>query len=85
MFLELRRKLINWLAKGDIIVVINTATYDVMLKANLELFPSHCLFRRNKVINFDAVMEAEIEERLEYRAQGIRKSGNGLALDPSLL
>lgn len=84
MILELRRKLINWLAKDDIIVIINTATYDAVLKANSQLFPGNCLFRRNKVVNFDNVMEAEIDQRLEYRTQGVRKSGNGLVLDPSL-
>ena len=82
MFLELRRKLIDWLAKDNIIVIINTATYDAVLKANSELFPARCLFRRNKVVNFDTVMEAEIEQRLDLRKQGIRKSSIGFVLHP---
>jgi len=83
MFLELRRKFINWLAKDDIIVIINTTTYDAVLKINFQLFPGNCLFRRNKVVNFDAVMEAEIEQRIELRKQGVRKSGNGFVIDHS--
>jgi len=85
MFLELRRKLINWLASDDVIVIINTATYDAVLKANSELFPSNCLFRRNKVVNFDHIMEVEVDHRLGLRKQGVRKSGYGFVLDPSLL
>lgn len=85
MFLKLRRWLINKLAKDDVIVIINTATYDAVLEANSKLFPGNCLFRRNKVVNFDSVMETEVAQRLGYRAQGIRKSGHGLVLDPSLL
>ena len=83
--LELRRWLINKIASDNIIVIINTATYDAVLKANAELFPGRCIFRRNKVVNFDAVMEAEVAHRLGLRKQGIRKSGNGYVLDPSLL
>jgi hypothetical protein len=85
MFLELRRRLINWMAGEDVIVIINTAMYDSALEANAKLFPSNCLFRRNKVVNFDAIMEAEVEQRVGLRKQGVRKSGRGFVLDPSLL
>ena len=80
MFLELRCKLINWLASDDIIVIINTAMYDAALKANSQLFPGNCLFRRNKVVKFDAVMEAEVEQRLDLRRQGVIKRGKAFVL-----
>ena len=80
MFLELRRRIINWMAGDDVIVIINTATYDAVLEANTKLFPANCLFRRNKVVNFDAIMEAEVEQRLGLRKQGVRKSGKAFVL-----
>ena len=85
MFIELRRRLLNWLAGDDVIVIINTATYDAVLEANSKLFPSNCLFRRNKVVNFNHIMECEVEQRLGLRKQGVRKSGRGFVLDPGLL
>ncbi len=83
MFLKLRAWLIDWLAKGDLVVIINTATYDSVIEANSKLFPQHCLFKRNKVVNFDSVMEAEVAQRLGYIKQGVRKCGNALVLDPN--
>ena len=80
-----RCDLINWLASDDIIVIINTATYDAVLKAKSELFPCNGVFRRNKVVNLDHIMETEVEHRIGLRKQGVKKSGNGFVLDPSLL
>jgi hypothetical protein len=85
MFEKLRCGLIDWLAGDNIAVIINTVTYDVVVKVNADAFPYNCMISRNKVVNFDAVMETEVAQRLGFRVQGIRKSGNGLVLDPSLL
>jgi hypothetical protein len=79
-FLGLRKKLISWLAKDDIIVIINTATYDSVIEANNKLFPNNCLIRSNKVVKFDVIMETEVNQRLELRKQGISKQGNAFVL-----
>lgn len=83
-YLRTRCKAIDRLASDDIIVIINTATYDTVIKANSELFPGRCVFERNKVVNFDAIMEAEVDHRLGLRKQGVRKSGDAFVLDLSL-
>ncbi len=82
-FIELRKKLINWLASDDITTIINTKTYDAVLEANSKLFPYRCLFRRNEVVNFDQVMDTEVAQRLGYIKQGVRRCGNALVLDPN--
>ena len=51
-----------------------------MLDANSKLFFNKCLFRRNKITNFDAVMEAEVNQRIELRRQGVQKQGNSFVL-----
>ena len=83
MILELRRKIINWLAGEGIAVIINTTTYDYILHANNKL-DKNCLFRRNKVYSLDKTINEELDLRLELAKQGVRKSGNGFVLDPSL-
>ena len=80
MFLKLRAWLIDRLASDNIIVILNTSTYDAVIDANSKLFPGRCLFKRNKVVNFDSVMEAEVSQRLDLHRQGIAKCGNAFVL-----
>lgn len=79
MILELRRKLINWLAKDDIIVIINTDMYDGVLRANSGLGKDH-LFRRNKVFNLEKRIQTEVDSRVDLDRQGIRKQGDAFVL-----
>lgn len=84
MFLKFRRKLINWLAGEDVIVIMNSRVYDYVLEANLTRGKS-CLFRRNRVSNLEHQINKEVNHRVDLARQGVRKHGKGFALDPSLL
>ena len=81
--LNMRRKLINWLAGEEIVTILNTKVYDIVLQANEET-GKNCLFRRNKVVDHDKVLDAEMFARQELARQGIGRSGPGFVLDPSL-
>lgn len=80
MFLELRRKLINWLAKDDIIVIINTKVYDIVLEANMNVDGKSSLFRRNRVVEHDKAIQDEVAQRIALDKQGITKSGKAFVL-----
>jgi len=79
MFLKTRRKLINWLAGEDIVVIINTDIYDSVLRANSGLGKSH-LHRRNKIFNLEKRIQTEVAQRIDLDKQGIIKQGDALAL-----
>lgn len=81
--LKLRRKLINWLAGEEIVTVLNTKIYDIVLQVNIDT-GKNCLFLRNKVVDHDKVLDAEMFARQELVRQGIGRSGPGFVLDPSL-
>jgi predicted nucleotidyltransferase len=82
--IELRRKLINWLAGEGITVVINTTVYDYVLEAN-DMMKDCCLFRRNKVVSLDEYVDKETDKRMNLAKQGIRRRGNAYMLDPRVL
>jgi hypothetical protein len=83
-FLELRYKIIKWLAGNEMSVILNSKVYDVELIANYEN-SKHCLFNNNKTIRFDEVVNREVDTALELARHGVRRSGRGFALDPKLM
>jgi len=85
MFEKLKTKLILWLAGDDISVILNSKVYNIVLKANREIKGSKCIFNNNNVVSFEDVIQFEVSQRVNLAKQGIRKYGNGFALDPSLL
>ena len=80
--LDLRRRLIDWLAGEDLCVVINSRMYDQLLSVNEMIKQDHCLFRRNKVFQLEGRIQAEVNQRLKLLEQGIHKQGRALVLDP---
>jgi len=83
-FLELRYKIIKWFAGNEMSVILNSKVYDVELIANYEN-SKYCLFNNNTTVRFDNVINREVDVALELARQGVRKSGKGYALDPSLM
>ena len=80
MFLKWRRKLINWLAGHDIVVIINTKVYDYVLDANKELLPGSCLYRRNEIVSLEHSIQQEVKHRINLEKQGVSKQGNAFVL-----
>lgn len=79
MFVNLRRRLINWLAKDDITVILNTKVYDCVIEANL-LLKKNCIIDRNNIVNFEREIDFEVEQRISLAKQGIKKYGKAFVL-----
>jgi hypothetical protein len=79
MFLELRKKLINWLAGEDICVIVNCHMYDQLLDVNEMVYDNHVI-RGNKIFNLEERLKKEVAIRINLAKQGISKQGKAFVL-----
>lgn len=78
-FLKLRMRLINWLARKDICVIVNSKTYDQLLDVN-KIVSDNCIIRDNKIFDLEARIQKEVAQRIDLDRQGIIKQGNAFVL-----
>jgi hypothetical protein len=79
MFLELRKKFIDWLIGDDICVIVNCHAYDQLLDVNEMVYDNH-IIRSNKVFNLEERLQKEVKLRIDLDKQGISKQGKAFVL-----